>query len=375
MDQNKEWFFEHNVIGMTLYIDLFASNFDGVIKQMAYFNELGITFVHLMPLLKSRPGENDGGYAVMDYQDVDPKLGTLYEFEHLIEAFRTNHINVCIDYVINHVAKEHQWAQKALLGDLDMQAMFIMYDTKDIPNQFNKTVPEVLPDKSPGNFTYYKEIKKYVFTSFSDFQWDLNFQNPKVFNGMVDNMLYLANLGIQMLRLDAVPFMWKELNTNCRNLPTVHRLLEMLNLIKDEVCPSLALLGEAIVEPHEIIKYYGTYEHKECEVMYNANLMVNIFNSFATRDTRLLQIDINKYQIPSSGTWMNYLRCHDDIGWGFNEQAITQMGFDPFYHKTFLIDFYNGTFDGSFAMGENYQFNESTLDARTNGTLRIPTRS
>lgn len=369
LDHNKKWYFQSDVIGMTLYIDLFSLDFKGLKDKISYFKELGVTLVHLMPLLKARDGENDGGYAVEDYRDVNPKFGTLEEFKETIKAFRDNQIYLCIDYVINHVAKEHIWAKKALSGDKEMQQMFIMFDNDEIPNRYNKTVPEVLPNKSPGNFTYYHEINKYVFTSFSEFQWDLNFKNPFVFNGMVENMLYLANLGINIIRLDAIPFMWKELDTSCRNLPTIHLLLELLNIIKETVCPSVALLGEAIVEPHEIVKYFGSSVHTECEIMYNANLMVDIFNSFATRDVRLLSIDANQHHIPETGTWMNYVRCHDDIGWGFNEKANEDMGFNPFMHKQFLINFYGNNFDGSFSSGEDYQYNEYTKDARTNGTL------
>lgn len=370
MDKAKDhWYFNQSNIGMTLYVDLFAGSLKNIEDKIDYFKDLGITFIHFMPLLKPRDGENDGGYAVEDYRQIDSKLGNLDEFIHLSDKLRKNGIFVCIDYVINHVAKEHIWAQEAINGDVEKQAYFIMFDTDKIPKEYDKTVPEVLPDKCPGNFTYYPEIEKYVFTSFSEFQWDLNFKNPYVLNGMIDNLLYLANLGVNMIRLDAIPFMWKELGTSCRNLDPIHTLLQLIQCVKTEVCPSLALLGEAIVEAEEIVKYFGKNEAVECEVMYNANLMVNVFNSFATRDVRLLHIDTNRFNIPHNGTWMNYVRCHDDIGWGFNEKAIQSFGFDARKHKQFLIDFYGDNFSGSFASGEDYQFNPVTLDARTNGTL------
>ena len=370
MDKNeRSWYFDQSIVGMTLYTDLFAGSLKKLKQKITYFDDLGVSFLHLMPLLKPRDGENDGGYAVEDYRNIDPRLGDLNDFKSLMKEFRKHDIKVCIDYVINHVAKEHAWAQEALNHDPIKQAYFIMYDTDKIPNKFNLTVPEVLPDKCPGNFTYYPEIKKYVFTSFSEFQWDLNFQNPYVFNGMTDNLLYLANLGVNMIRLDAIPFMWKELGTSCRNLEPIHDLMRLLHLIKEDVCPSLALLGEAIVEPEQIVKYFGNDEHTECEVMYNANLMVDIYNAFATRDVRLLTVDANRFQIPQRGTWMNYVRCHDDIGWGFNEEAIRSFGFSPFEHKQFLIKFYGDQFAGSFAKGEMYQVNPLTKDARTNGTL------
>ena len=367
--KQRNWYFGQDIVGMTLYTDLFAGNLKKLSQKIDYFNDLGITFLHLMPLLKPREGENDGGYAVEDYRNIDPRLGSMEDFLKLVKELRKNNIKVCIDYVINHVAKEHVWAQEALKNDKLKQDYFIMFDTDEMPNRFNRTVPELLPDKCPGNFTYYPEIKKYVFTSFSEIQWDLNYQNPYVFNGMTDNLLFLANLGINMIRLDAIPFMWKQVDTTCRNLDPIHDLLKMFNLIKEEVCPSLALLGEAIVEPQEIVKYFGNETDPECEVMYNANLMVDIYNAFAARDVRLITIDANRFQIPHRGTWMNYVRCHDDIGWGFNEQAIKSFGLDPYLHKQFLIKFYGNEYPGSFSKGEMYQFNPLTHDARTNGTL------
>lgn len=367
--KEKDWYFSEQMIGMTLYVDLFAKDLKNLAKRVKYFLELGITFIHLMPLLKPREGENDGGYAVEDFRRVDPALGTMDDLIEVLDTFRKFNISVCIDYVVNHVAKEHVWAQAALNHDVEAQKMFIMFDTDEIPNLYNQTVPEVLPDKCPGNFTYVPEIGKYVFTSFSDFQWDLNFQNPKVLNGMIDNLLYLANIGVNMIRLDAIPFLWKEVGTTCRNLAPIHDLMRIFHLVKEDVCPSLALLGEAIVEPEQIVSYFGSDEALECEVMYNANMMVDIFNSFATRDVRLMGVDLNRFSIPKRATWMNYVRCHDDIGWGFNEEAIAQFGFNPFDHKQFLIRFYGGDFPKSFSDGEHYQFNPATLDARTNGTL------
>ena len=368
-DKKKtDWHLSRNIVGMMLYVDLFAGDFTKLKKKIPYFKELGITLVHLMPLLKPRIGENDGGYAVEDFKDVDPKLGNLAEFESLLNSFNKAGIEVCIDFVMNHVADTHAWAQKALQKDQSYMDLFEMYDDRTIPDIYDQTVPEVLPDKCPGNFTYKKEINKWVFTSFSDFQWDLNFKNPKVLELIVDILLHLSNQGISMIRLDAIPFVWKELNTQCRNLDKAHDLIAILHTIKRIVCPSLVLLGEAIVEPHEIYKYFGE-SNKEADVLYNANLMVNIWNAFATRDTRLLYEDNRQYGAKEGTCWMNYVRCHDDIGWGFNEDAIRSYSMNPFDHKQFLIHFYASKFDGSFAKGEIYQYNPVNQDARTNGTL------
>lgn len=369
LDLNPRWFQASTMVGVTLYVDLFSGTLKELTKKVSYFKDLGITYIHLMPLLKSREGNNDGGYAVSDYQDIEPKLGTLDDFKATISLYREAGIAIAIDFVINHTAKEHRWAQAALKGDPIYQAYYMMYDDETIPNQFNQTVPEVLPDVYPGNFTYYPEIKKYVFKSFSEFQWDLNFANPKVLEELINIFLYLANLGVAMIRFDAIPFIWKTLGTTCRNLPEAHEFMKFFQLVKQYVCPGVAILGEAIVEPHEIYRYFGQPGEEECDVLYNATAMVNIWEALATRDGRMIKIETDRFPLPQHAAWINYARCHDDIGWGFNEAFIRETGRDPFAHKHYLISFYNGTFPHSFARGKNYQENLKTGDARTNGTL------
>lgn len=369
LDQREEnWFMKEDKIGMMLYVDLFSKTILGLLDKLPYLKELGVTIVHLMPLLKSRAGENDGGYAVEDYLAIDSKLGTLDDFIKVLDVFHSEGIDVCIDFVLNHTSDTHEWAQKAVEGDTFYQDMYLLFDDRTIPDQYDQTVPFVLPIKAPGNFTYNDRLGKWVFTSFSEFQWDLNFNNPHVFNAIVEILLQLANLGVSIIRLDAIAFMWKKLGTNCRNLREVHQLIEMMHIIKEIVCPSLVLLGEAIVEPDEIIKYFGK-ESPECNLLYNANLMVNIFNAFATRDVKLLEQDQMRFRAPESSCFINYVRCHDDIGWGLNERIMYSLGMNPLDHRSFLNDFYSGKFKGSFSTGEIYQYNEITKDARINGTL------
>lgn len=364
------WYMSNKLVGMMLYTDLFAGNLEQVAQKIPYFKELGITYLHFMPLLKAREGENDGGYAVADYRQIDPRFGSMDQFRSLVNQLRAEGIHVCLDYVVNHTAKDHEWAQRALAGEKEFQDLYFMYDTDDTPRHFEATVPEVFPKVAPGNFTYYPEIQKWVFTSFYEFQWDLNYHNPQVFEYMTDTLLYLANTGISVIRLDAIPFMWKELGTNCRNLPQVHTLLKMFRLIIDMVCPSLVLLGEAIVEPFQIVKYFGTDEEQECQILYNAAHMVNIWNSFATRDARLMAKSVKfGFRVPNSACWINYARCHDDIGWGLNENIIKSLGYDPAAHKQFLISFFKGDHAFSHSRGELYEFNPETLDARNSGSL------
>lgn len=362
------WMASRNTVGMMLYVDLFSGDLKNLINKADYLKNLGVTLVHLMPLLKPRDGENDGGYAVQDYREIDPRVGDMADFEEVVKAFHKKGIRIAIDYVLNHTAKEHEWAQKAIEGIEPYHGFYFIYDSYDVPGAYESTVPQVFPKVSPGNFTYYEKHKKWVWTSFYEFQWDLNYRNPLVFNGMIENLLYLMNKGVDVLRLDAIPFMWKEMWTTCRNLHEIHPLLRMFQLVTRMVAPSVVLLGEAIMKPDEIITYFGHGEKIECNMLYNASFMVDIWNAIATGDGRSLGYAIQR-QIPENTYWINYARCHDDIGWGIDAPVINEMGFNEFSHKQFLINFFQGNFYDSFARGRLYEFDPVTMDARNSGTL------
>lgn len=367
--KNPNWIMSQNMTAVMMYLDLFAGDLPNMLNKVAYLRELGINYVHLLPFLETRQAPNDGGYAVVNYKEIENRFGTMKDFEKLILEFRKAGIYCCCDFVLNHTAKEHEWAKKASKGEKYYQDLYLMYENEDIPKEFEKTVPEVLPLIQPHNFTYYNEFDRWVFTSFNEYQWDLNYKNPNLLRLIIENMLYLANKGVDILRLDAIPFMWKELNTNCRNLKEIHILLKIFHLAIKIVCPSVILKGEAIVEPEEIVKYFGTSKEPECQIMYNASYMVNLWNSLATRDVRLMVRTLQRsLKIPDKSVWINYIRCHDDIGWGFDEGICWELGFDPYLHKQFLIEFYKGDFNGSFSSGQLYEFNPSTLDARISGT-------
>lgn len=369
-EAGNDWYQSEKMIGMMLYVDRFGNDLAGFEERIDYLAELGVTYVHFMPLLKSREGNNDGGYAVSDYLMVEDKLGTMKQLERVIGLLKEKGIRTCIDFVLNHTAKEHIWAQKCLSGDPDYADMYMMFQEDTIPKEYEKTLTEIFPGVAPGNFTYYPDIQKYVMTRFYEFQWDLNYKNPQVFNKIVEVLLALANKGVDIFRLDAIPYMWKEPGTISMNMPQAHKLIAMMYQIVREVCPSVIFLGEAIVEPFEIVKYFGSRERKECNVMYNASLMVLLWNSLASRDVRLMTQSLAKdYGIPSDGLWINYIRCHDDIGWGFEEDILRELGCDPKMHKQFMIQFMEGTFPGSFSIGELYEFNPQTQDARNSGTL------
>ena len=368
--QGVSWLNSADTVGMMLYVDLFSETLENLHKKASYFQKLGITLVHLMPILSPREGENDGGYAVKDYREIDPRIGNMEAFEKLVNHFHKKGIRVCIDYVVNHTADDHQWALKARSGDGEYQDYYFMYNDDAIPKQFESTLNEVFPKVAPGNFTYIKALDKWVMTTFYPYQWELNYQNPVVFQEMVANLLFLANKGVDMIRLDAIPYIWKRLGTSCRNLPEVFIILTLFRRILAHVAPATALLGEAIVQPEIIVKYFGdeTDNNLVCHSLYNASFMVEIWNALATRDARHIA-HMPNFQIPQKAVWINYARCHDDIGWAIDDARIRGLGFDPYAHKMFLIDFYHGILKDSFAKGELYEFNPNTNDARNSGTL------
>lgn len=368
-EKDPGWFRGGKMLGMTMYTDLFAGDLPGLEGRLDYLREQGITYLHLMPLLKMPHPDNDGGYAVEDFDQVDPSLGTNEDLSRLTAAMRRRGMSLCLDFVINHTADTHPWAMRAKAGEQEYIDRYICFDTPDIPREMEKTIPDVFPETAPGSFLYQKEMGKYVCSSFHLYQWDLNYRNPAVFNDMVCSMLHLANLGVEILRIDAVPYLWKEIGTTCRNLPQVHTIMRMIRLIVEAVCPAVILKGEVVMAPKELAPYFGTAEKPECHLLYNASTMATQWSALASADVRQLKRQLDDlHSLPPHCCFVNYLRCHDDIGWGLNETFGKTIGMDPVIHKKYLYEFFEGSFPGSFARGERYNYNPATQDARTCGT-------
>ena len=368
-EQDPDWFRSGKMLGMTMYTDLFAGDLPGLEKRLDYLTEQGITYLHLMPLLKMPHPDNDGGYAVEDFDQVDPALGTNEDLRRLTAAMRRRGMSLCLDFVINHTADTHPWALRARAGEQEYIDRYICFDTPDIPREMEKTIPDVFPATAPGSFIYQEEMKKYVCSSFHPYQWDLNYRNPAVFNDMVCSMLHLANLGVEVLRIDAVPYLWKEAGTTCRNLPKVHTIMRMIRLIIETVCPAVILKGEVVMAPRELAPYFGTQEKPECHLLYNASTMAAQWSALASADVRQLKRQLDDiHSLPANCCFVNYLRCHDDIGWGLNEAFGRTIGIDPVAHKKYLYEFFEGSFPGSFARGERYNYDPVTQDARSCGT-------
>ena len=368
-EKDQNWYKKNDMLGMMFYIDNFAGNMKGVQEKLDYIEQCNVNYIHLMPFLDTPEGRSDGGYAVSDFRKVQEKLGSMEDLENLTAACHRKGINVCMDFVMNHTSEDHEWAKMARQGDGEYMSRYFFYDNADIPSQYEKTVPQVFPTTAPGNFTWLDDIGHYVMTTFYPYQWDLNYRNPRVFNDMMYNFLYLANRGIDIIRIDAVPYIWKELNTPCRNLKQVHTIVRMMRIISEVICPSVLLLGEVVMEPEKVVPYFGTVEKPECHMLYNVTTMATTWHTVATRDVRLLkrQLDIVN-GLPKEYVFLNYLRCHDDIGWGLDYGTLMTEGIGERSHKQYLNDYFQGYAGNSNSRGELYNADPVTGDARFCGT-------
>ena len=368
-EAEPDWYKHRDLLGSMLYIDNFAGNLNGVRKKLDYLESAGVDCIHLMPFLDTVPGRSDGGYAVADFRKVRPDLGTMDDLQKLTDACHRKNINVCMDFVMNHTSCDHEWARRARAGDGEYMSRYFFYDNPSIPAEYEKTVPQVFPTTAPGNFTYLDDCGYWVMTTFYPYQWDLNYRNPRVFNEMMYNFLFLANQGMDIIRIDAVPYIWKELGTSCRNLAKVHTIVRMMRMIGEIVCPSVILLGEVVMEPVKVVPYFGTVDKPECHLLYNVTTMCTTWHTVATRDTRLLRGQLDSVAgLPKQYLFLNYLRCHDDIGWGLDYPALRQWGMEEVPHKKYLNEFFLGHTPGSVSRGELYNDDPTTGDARFCGT-------
>ena len=365
-EADPDWYQSNRMVGAMCYVDRFAGDLEGLRERIPYLSELGITYLHLMPPFKVPEDDNDGGYAVSSYREVAPGLGTMAQLAELATELRHHGISLTLDFVFNHTSDEHEWAERALSGDSEYQQYYRMFPDRTLPDAFERSMPEVFTEDHPGAFTYRSRLRKWVWTTFHTYQWDLNYENPVVFNRMLEEMLCLANQGVEILRLDAVAFLWKRLDSNCQNLPEAHWIIKAYNALVSIAAPAMVFKSEAIVHPKEVRKYIGL---DECPLSYNPQLMALLWESLATRDVRVLQNAMQRGMVlPEGCAWVNYVRCHDDIGWAFSDEDLLAAGFEPRAHRYFLTDFYTGRFVGSFSRGAPFQEDPRTGEARVSGT-------
>lgn len=371
-ERDHNWFLSQEWVGMALYANAYADDLQGLGKRLGYLQQLGVNMLHVMPILKCPPGASDGGYAVSDYRNVDERVGSLEDVSELHAKLRARDMLLILDVVVNHVSDQHEWAQHAREGNPVYQDYFYAFSSRDIPDMFEETMPEVFPETSPGNFTWDEQMGRWVMTVFNDYQWDLNYSNPAVFIEMLDILLFWANRGADILRLDAVAFLWKKIGTDCQNEYEAHLILQLLKDCCQVTAPGVLFIAEAIVAPVEIIKYFGedAVIAKECEIAYNATFMALMWDAVATRNSKLLEQGIRS--LPDKldrATWLNYVRCHDDIGLGFDDADVIRAGYEPTSHRKFLLDYFTGEFDSSLSRGQPFGLDEKSGDARISGSL------
>jgi amylosucrase len=373
LDRRREidprWYQRARQVGYVCYADRFAGSLRAVADNLDYLDELGVTYLHLMPLLEPRPGENDGGYAVRDYRAVDPRLGTMDDLSELAGRLRERSMSLCVDLVLNHTAKEHPWAESWRAGDPAYADFYMSFPDREMPDAYERTIVPVFPDRAPGSFTEFDG--KWVWTTFWSYQWDLNWASPNVFRAMLETILWLANRGVDVFRLDAVPFLWKRLGTTCLNEPEVHRIVQALHALVRVAAPGVIFKAEAIVAPDDLVPYLGGHDRyrPECELAYHNQLMVMLWSSLATRDARLMAQSLARMKpIPAEASWVSYVRGHDDIGWAVSAEDAAAVGWDWWNHRNFLNAFFAGRFDGSYAQGALFQENPVTGDARISGS-------
>ena len=366
-EADPAWFQSQLMVGGVCYVDLFAGTLHGLRKRLPYFKKLGLTYLHLMPLLESPEGNSDGGYAVSSYRRVNPRLGTIEELSELAREFQEHGISLVLDFVFNHTSDEHEWARRAQAGDYEYERYYYLFPDRTMPDAYEHKLREIFPTVRRGSFTWREDIHKWVWTTFNSFQWDLNYSNPAVFRAMAEEMLFIANNGVEILRLDAVAFIWKRLGTNCENQPEAHQIIQAFNAITRIAAPAMLFKSEAIVHPDDMMSYISP---RECQISYNPLLMALLWESLATREIKLLDHSMrNRFRLPPGTAWVNYLRSHDDIGWTFDDNDARWEWIEPIGHRLFLNQFYIGRFPGSFARGVSFQENPATGDARISGTL------
>jgi amylosucrase len=366
-----DWLQQPDMFGYACYTDRFAGRLRQLPDHVEYLSELGVTYLHLMPLLQPREGDNDGGYAVVDYRRVRSDLGDNEDLRSLTRVLRRRGISLVCDLVLNHVAREHDWARRARSGDERYRAYFHIFPDRAEPDAYEATLPEVFPDFAPGNFTWDGEVSGWVWTTFNEWQWDVNWSNPDVLCEYAEIVLHLANLGVEVLRLDAIAFTWKRLGTNCQNQPEVHALTQALRAVARIACPAVAFKAEAIVGPRDLVPYLGLGRHagRVSDLAYHNSLMVQVWSMLACGNVILARKALGELPAPpSSGTWICYVRCHDDIGWAIDDGDAAAAGLDGAAHRRFLSDWYSGDFPGSWADGLVFQHHAATGDKRISGT-------
>ncbi len=351
LTRESDWY-KDEVIYM-FYVDQFGTitpekpnKFKDTIGMLDYLKELGVTTIYMLPFADS-PME-DSGFDVKNPQNVRKDLGGKVQFEQFIKAAKDKGFNIKADLVLNHFSDQHEWFQEALKGDTDKLNNFIVRETMP---EYTKYVDEklgtvieykeddgsiskrrlIFPDVTDNNYRKVTINGKdyYLYHTFYPFQLDINWENPDVLYYNLETINYWANLGVDIFRLDAIPYLIKEKGTNAENQPKTHAIIKLLSDYLQAVAPRSVLQAEACQLPKDVIPYFGT-ERKtetivdgkpkelkrtdEVQIAYNFPYMPALWASFITEDSSYFQQAVKETpNIPETASWATFLRVHDEL--------------------------------------------------------------
>lgn len=337
---DPNWFSSNKSIASTLYVDRHCGTLSGLEKEIGYFKLMNINMLHLMPTIYKTPEkDNDGGYAISDFRALNPAIGTMDELRDLFGTMRKHGISPIMDVTINHVADDHEWAQAAKKGDPERLAHFFVMNEAE-KNEYDKDLPPMFPDIRAGSFTKNDDVGGFVLTSFMSTQWDLNYSNPKTLLAMTDELLFILNQGAEVLRMDAVPHIWKKKGTGCKGLPETQDIVGIFNTMSKIAAPGAILLSETIDVPEMTKRYLGP---DKCQMGYNVMTLTHLWDSLVHEDASFMAETLKRHADTPEGTaLLNMARTHDNAPFAFDPGAAGALGIDIKQRHESLGDFFFG---------------------------------
>lgn len=316
-ENNPDWYRKSKMTGMALYIDHFADTIKGVEQSIEHLQKCNINYVHFMPFFETTRYRTDDQYAITDFRKTMEKIGKIEDLCHLTKLCHEKSINVSVDFIMNRTSNEHEWAKKAMHGDVEY-------------------------------------MNRYVTKTDHSYEWDLNYKNPRVLNEMMYNYMFIANLGTDLIQINEIEDIWKGESQNCSKVSQIHTIARIMRIISEIVCPGVLLLGNVKNDMKNAITYFGEDEKPEFHMVYQKTFMNEVWNSVATRNVKLLQTKldvINKY--PKEYVFVNYLRNHEKLNWNldydflYKNQKINQK-----MHREYLNEYFLGRTGYSNSRGE-----------------------
>ncbi|MGY2892144.1 maltose alpha-D-glucosyltransferase [Deinococcus sp. UYEF24] len=290
-------------------------DFPGLTARLDYLRALGVDCLWLLPFYPSPL--RDDGYDVADYVNIHPDLGTLNDFKVFLREAHARGLRVISDYVTNHTSSDHVWFQEARKGktlpDGSNNPYYDYYVWSDTGTEY-AGARIIFTDTETSNWTWDDSAGQYFWHRFFSNQPDLNYDNPKVVEEVLQAARFWLDMGLDGFRVDAVPYLVEREGTNCENLPETHGVLKRFRQLVDEEYPGRLLLGEANQWPEDVVEYFGSEEQPEFQMCFNFPVMPRLYMSLKREDTSSI-VDIMKRlpAIPSFGQWATFLRNHDEL--------------------------------------------------------------